>query len=140
MDRDEIEVVLAADVPLRFSTVDRTGFPHVIPLWFIWHDDAFHMTSIDDRPHLRRLRLNPRGGVCIDLEAPELPDGQRPNRQVRAVGLAELFADDSGEWTRRITEKYVQGPGREAQVAARTGDERVVIRLRPARLVAVASV
>lgn len=66
------------------------------------------MTSIADRPHLRRVEDNPRVGIGVDVEDPECPDGQRPNRQVRATGVAELLADDAAIWTTRITEKYLR--------------------------------
>jgi hypothetical protein len=59
---------------------------------------------------------------------------------VRAVGDAELFPDSDGEWTRRTTLKYVQGPAGAQRAAERAAEERIVIRLRPAHIVAVASV
>jgi nitroimidazol reductase NimA-like FMN-containing flavoprotein (pyridoxamine 5'-phosphate oxidase superfamily) len=139
LSAQELQALLALDVPVRLATLDAQGFPHVTPLWFTWAEGAFHMTSLSDRPHLRRLEHDPRAGVCVDVEEPEREDGQRPNRQVRAVGRAELFADPGGVWTRRITEKYVRGSRGPARSAARAADERVVIRLRPERLVAVAS-
>lgn len=131
---EEIEALLALDVPARVATIDAEGFPHVTPLWFLWEDGAFHLTSYSDRPHLRRLARNPRAGLCIDVERPALEDGERPNLQLRAVGRAELFDDAGGAWTRRIDEKYGS-----ARAAVRV-DDRVVIRLSPGRLVAVASV
>jgi hypothetical protein len=70
----------------------------------------------------------------------ERADGQRPNRQARAIGDATLFADNRGDWTRRITKKYVRGEAAGDVVGARTADERAVICLRPTKLVAVASV
>jgi nitroimidazol reductase NimA-like FMN-containing flavoprotein (pyridoxamine 5'-phosphate oxidase superfamily) len=140
LDPGEIEALFALDVPARLATLDRRGFPHVTPLWFLWAGDAFYMTSIADRPHLRRLASNPRAGLLIDTEDAERDDGQRPNRQVRAIGEAELFPDGGGRWTSRITEKYVSGPGAAASIASRAADERVVVCLRPARIVAVASV
>jgi nitroimidazol reductase NimA-like FMN-containing flavoprotein (pyridoxamine 5'-phosphate oxidase superfamily) len=87
----EIEQLLTRDVTAHLATLDSDGFPHVTPLWFVWAEGAFYMTSITDRPHLHRLQRDPRAGVCVDVEDPA--DGQRPNRQVRAVGTAELFAD-----------------------------------------------
>lgn len=140
LDPAEIEALLALDVPARLATLDRDGFPHVTPVWFLWSDGAFYMTSIADRPHLRRLASNPRAGVLVDTEDAERDDGQRPNHQVRAIGEAEVFPDSDGQWTTRITEKYVRGPGAPASIAARAADPRVVVRLRPARIVAVASV
>lgn len=73
LSEQEIEALLALDVPARLATIDAEGFPHVTPLWF----------------------------VC---------------------------------GTRRIDAKYGS-----ARSAARTRD-RVVIRLRPDRLIAVGSV
>ena len=140
LEPGEIEALLALDVPARLATVDADGFPHVTPLWFVWKDAAFFMTSIADRPHLQRLSHNPRAGLGIDVEDPERADGQRPNRQVRAIGTTELFTDQAAEWTSRITEKYVRGPAATAMIAARAADDRIVIRLRPSKLVAVASV
>ena len=98
------------------------------------------MTSIADRPHLKRLAGDPRAGLGIDVEDPERADGQRPNQQVRAIGNAELFPDHHAAWTTRITEKYARGPAAATSVAARAADERIVICLRPTRLVAAASV
>lgn len=140
LDAQEIAELLALDRPAHLATLDRAGFPHVTPLWFVWQDDAFFMTSIADRPHLRRLSRNPRAGLGIDVEDPERSDGQRPNRQVRALGDAELFEDDGGQWTTVITAKYIRGPAAKRQAAARAADARMVICLRPTRLVAFASV
>jgi nitroimidazol reductase NimA-like FMN-containing flavoprotein (pyridoxamine 5'-phosphate oxidase superfamily) len=135
----EIEALLAADVPVRFATLDPDGYPHVTPLWFVWADGAFHMTSFTGKPHLRRLASDSRAGACVDDESAQREDGERPNRQVRATGDAETFPDVGGEWTRRITAKYVTGPGLAIQLERRLAAERIVIRLKPQSLVAVAS-
>ena len=52
----------------------------------------------------------------------------------------ELFPDSRGKWTTRITAKYVRGPAAAASAESRAADERLVICLRPTKLVAVASV
>lgn len=140
LDRGEIETLLALDVPAHLATLDSAGFPHVTPLWFVWEDGAFFMTSIVDRPHLRRLAHNRRAGLGIDVEEPERTDGQRPNRQVRAIGEAELYPDRDARWTKRITAKYVRGATAPERVAARAADQRLVICLRPLTLVAVSSI
>jgi len=53
----EIDELLALDVPARLATLDAAGYPHVTPLWFVWSGGAFYMTSISDRPHLRRIEV-----------------------------------------------------------------------------------
>jgi hypothetical protein len=120
LEPGEIETLLGLDVPARLATLDRDGFPHVTPLWFVWDDEAFFMTSIADRPHLRRLSRNPRAGLCIDVEDPERVDGQRPNRQLRAVGHAELSLDRNGQRTSQITEKYSPSRGTSRALPTRT--------------------
>ena len=136
----EIDDLLALDVPGRLATLDKDGFPHVVPIWFVWDGHAFYMSSLPDRAHVKRLTRDPRASICIDVEEDERDDGERPNRAVRAVGPAEVFVDEDGAWTRRITEKYVRGPGRDSRIEKRTAEERWVIRLQPMRMFAVASV
>ena len=111
------------------------------PLWFLWADGAFYLASDSGRPHLARLRANPRAGLVIDVEAGQRSDGQRPNRQLRAVGDAIVTPDAGAAWTRRIWDKYIQGDVARAAAAARLGDrERALIKIVPSRVIAVASV
>ena len=140
MTADEIGALLALDVPAHLATTDDEGLPIVIPIWFLWTGQEFVMTSIAHRPHVRRLEASRAASICVDVEDPERADGQRPNRQVRASGIVALSMDEEGVWTRRITEKYLRGPGRDEQVALRSADTRVVMRLKPERVVAVRSV
>src|SRR5579884_751613 len=104
----EVDEVLHADVPAHLAMVDATGRPAVIPIWFLWDGSAFLMTSLRHRPHVSLIMANPAVAVCVDLEAAERDDGQRPNRQVRGSGFAEVIPDDGGEVTRRITQKYLR--------------------------------
>jgi hypothetical protein len=74
------------------------------------------------------------------VEGEQRADGERPSRQVRAVGDALLSPDAGGVWTMRIWDKYIdRGAG--VDPAARLGGrQRVLIRIVPSRIVAVASV
>ncbi len=67
-----------ATVPARLATLDRHGLSHVTPLWFVWADGAFYITSLVDRP------------------------------RVRAIGTAELKPDHAATWTTGITQRYVR--------------------------------
>ncbi|HEX9416255.1 MAG TPA: pyridoxamine 5'-phosphate oxidase family protein [Gaiellaceae bacterium] len=136
LDGREIEELLAVDVPAHLATIDPRGFPRVTPIWFVWADGAFYMTSVEGQPHLRNIARNPRTSVCVDTEEPESAGGIRPHRQVKGYGEAELFPDEAGEWTRRITLKYIRGEAADATAARRAAMPRVVIRLRPLRMTA----
>ena len=140
LDHVELAEMLNIAVPIHLATIDATGLPHITSLWFEWAEDAFWMTSLPDKPHVQRLRANPAAGLCVDVEEPERPDGERPNKQVRASGHADLLDDVGGHRTRRITEKYLRGPGRAAMIERRTKDPRVAIRIEPERLITIASV
>jgi PPOX class probable F420-dependent enzyme len=132
----EIASLLALDIPAHLATIDADGYPRITPIWFLWKDGAFRMTSVEGQPHLRNLVREPRAAICVDVEAREPVDGIRATRRVRAQGLAETTADNGGYWTRRITLKYVPGPDGEAAAKRRAAMPRVVITLRPERLLA----
>ena len=131
---DKVERLLGLDVPAHLGTIDPSGHPRITPIWFLWIDGAFYMTSFADKQHVRNLRLDPKASVCIDVEQ-VLDDGQRPNQQVKGAGRAELFPDDGGEITREITRKYARGPLAPAEIERRGKMIRIAIRLRPSRLV-----
>lgn len=136
LDDDEVHELLSAAVVAHLATVDSGGYPHVTPIWFVWADDRCYLTSYAGRPHLRRIRGDPRVGLVIDVEAPLRADGQRPNKQIRIVGDATVRDDIDGEWTAAIRRKYV-GARTEAQTAS---SARSLITIVPTRRWAVASV
>jgi PPOX class probable F420-dependent enzyme len=141
LNDEEIADLLASDTIARLATIDASGYPHVTPLWFLWADGAFHFASDSGRPHLARLRANPRVGLVIDAEDEQRSDGQRPNRQLRATGDATLCPDAEAAWTRRIWAKYITGSAAMNAAEAGLGDrQRVLIRIVPRHIVAVASV
>lgn len=137
----EVNELLTSDHVARLATIDEDGYPHVTPLWFVFEDGSFHLTSDSDRPHVARIRANPKVGLVIDTEAAMRPDGERPNRQVRITGEAVLTPDDNGAWTARIWAKYQSGPTNHASVAERLQDRhRTLISIRPSHRTALASV
>jgi nitroimidazol reductase NimA-like FMN-containing flavoprotein (pyridoxamine 5'-phosphate oxidase superfamily) len=131
----ELAEVLEAVIPCRLATVDPRGFPRITPLWFIWAQDAFWMTSLNDRRHIADLRRSSKAGLCIDTElAPEPGSPNRPNRQITVRGEAQLTPDVQGEWTRRITLKYSPGRIGRDHAEFRAAQSRTVICLRPDKL------
>lgn len=81
------------DTLARLTTVDTDEYPHATPKWFLWTSGRFHLTSFTSRPHMARIRANPRVGLVVDIEDNLRPDGERPNKQVRASGQLELSTD-----------------------------------------------
>lgn len=134
-DDRRVEEVLASDVPAVLATLGGDGYPYLTPVWFVWSDGAFWLSSLPDRPHVRNLRADPRAAIIVEIEGPDVPGEGRPNLQVKGQGRAEVSAHDP-ERTRQITMKYA---GEEATALAqrRSAQARVTIVLRPDELVAV---
>jgi PPOX class probable F420-dependent enzyme len=49
------------------ATVDPDGAPHVVPLWFVWQEDALYVSTRREGRTWRNARLDPRVSVSIDL-------------------------------------------------------------------------
>ncbi len=131
--------LLERDLVLHLVTLRRDGSPRITPLWFLYENGAFHMTSGAGKPHLRDLERDARCAVIVDAEIDPFPDGERRYARVRARGDAELLEDLGKVWTKRITRRYVTGEAGERLAERRARDERVLITLRPDRLSATAS-
>jgi PPOX class probable F420-dependent enzyme len=126
----DLRTLLGLDVPARLATLDADGYPRITPLWFVWEDGAFYMTSLEGRRHLRNLERDARASICVDSETRVSAAGTRRNRQVKAKGRAELHPDQNGYWTTKITTKYVAGTEGQALAQRRASMPRVVIVLR----------
>jgi nitroimidazol reductase NimA-like FMN-containing flavoprotein (pyridoxamine 5'-phosphate oxidase superfamily) len=49
------------------GTADPDGSPHVVPLWFVWPDDAMYVSTRREGRTWRNARSDPRVSVSIDL-------------------------------------------------------------------------
>lgn len=132
LTKAEVEQLLNADMPARLATLDPEGYPRVVPIWFVWSEGAFHMTSVPERVHVQDLRRDPRAAICIDIEDRRT----RHNMQLRGRGIASV-SHDHRDWTRRITRKYVRGRKGAADAERRAAMTRVHIELRPERLTSI---
>ena len=127
---DETMALLGRDVSACLAFVDSDGYPRQVPCWFLWDGEAFYVTSLADKFHVRRLRADARASICVEIE--ERTEWGRSNRQVKGVGRVEIFSDAAGDWSRRIRTKYLGDIDLGAALVA----SRVVLRLKPDRLVA----
>ena len=49
------------------ATVNPDGSPHVVPLWFVWPEDAIYLSSRRDGRTWANVANEPRVAVTIDL-------------------------------------------------------------------------
>ena len=76
----EVADLTALAIPAHLATFDPTGFPRVIPLWFIWEDEIFYLSSGPRSRHVQDLARDPRAGLCITVEEDQTRTGYRPFR------------------------------------------------------------
>lgn len=65
MSGDEMTEFLLAERTCRVATVGPAG-PHATPLWFVWHDDAVWLYSLNRSQRWADLVRDPRIAVVID--------------------------------------------------------------------------
>lgn len=56
------------DLPVvNVATVDPNGAPHVVPLWFVWRDDAVYVSTRRPSRTWSNAVADPRVSLAIDL-------------------------------------------------------------------------
>ena len=114
LDEKEMDEFLTKGHTLIFTTVDKDGYPHSTPLWFIYMDGAIYTRGRSPSQKAKNIERNPR--VCALVE-----DGERwvDLRAVMVRGRAEVVDDEDmiRTYNERLTEKY--GPYR-LQTTAKT--------------------
>lgn len=52
------------------ATLRRDGRPYTVPVWWLWHDDAFWITGTTPRIWCKQLLADPRASLCIETLTP----------------------------------------------------------------------
>lgn len=63
-------IVESKDV-CRISTLSRNGWPHVVPVAYVFLDGTFYVPAGPDSKKIRNLRANPNATLVIDDEVTE---------------------------------------------------------------------
>lgn len=116
------------------GSTGRDGYPHAVPVWFLWHEDAVLTFSQPRAAKARNLRADPR--AMFHLEAGE--DGEQ---LLVLQGTAELSPEPAAAWFERIGEtylaKYQAGLDRLGWTVERmAGDYSLAVVIRPHKLIA----
>ncbi len=129
----EIAHLLDLAIPAHLATLDPAGFPRITPIWFLWEDGIFYMSSGEERRHVHDLVRDPRAGLCIDIEESQTQGGSRPYRQIIARGYAQVQPDADERWARKLILKYITGQAGALRAQQSAGKPLTVIALRPER-------
>jgi nitroimidazol reductase NimA-like FMN-containing flavoprotein (pyridoxamine 5'-phosphate oxidase superfamily) len=129
----EIAHLLHLAIPAHLATLDPAGFPRITPIWFLWEDGIFYMSSGQERRHVHDLARDPRAGLCIAFEESQTQGGSRPYRQIIVRGYAQVQPDIDERWAHKLILKYITGPAGVLRAQQSAGKPLAVIALRPER-------
>jgi len=115
-------------VPLRVSTLDAEGYPHITSLWSLYVDG--HWLSCTQRSAVvcRHLRRNPRVGFEVAVCAP-------PYRGLSGQGEATVLEEDATALLGTLADRFLEGRDQRLRqwLLSRASTE-VIIRIEPRRV------
>lgn len=110
---------------VRLATVDASGAPRVVPIWFLYEDGLVYMTPRERSAWWADLQRDPRCAITIDEEA--LPYRKVVGRGSISVVHAPGADDEWRDLYRRIASRYVGEEGGEAYIQATIAEPRALL-------------
>lgn len=119
---------------MRLGTLGSDGYPQVTPVWYLYEDGRFWITTASNRVKARNMLAHPQVGFAIDSD-------QRPYRGISARGKAQPIAEGEAArpMTYRIAARYVPAERLEAMVDTLMAAPRVVFAIEVSRVVKMGS-
>ena len=114
---------LLSEQVLALATIGPSGYPQLSNVWFLAEGDTIKMSLNTARQKVKNLQANPACSVIIT--------GNPPYRYLEIRGDAEITPDDDYEFADKIGAKY----NADLRTRDQPGDTRVVVAIRPARIV-----
>lgn len=112
---------------LTLATAGEDGYPQVSEVWFVAEGDQVAMSLNTRRQKVKNLETEP---ACTVL----LLDLQNPYRYLEIRGTAVVVPDEDRAFAEKVGAKY----GADLREHDAPGDRRVVVRIVPVRVNAVA--
>lgn len=127
MTREQIDEFLSQRHTIVVATLKGDGAPQLTTTWYRWDGECFWISTNRDRAKFKNLRRDARVTVLVDDPPAE--------SAVVGYGRAEFAASDEAayEGALAIVRRYVDDP--EGYLGERAGEPRVLIRIKPDRLV-----
>ena len=90
-----IDTFLEEPLLARLATADRSGQPHVIPVWYGWDGESMWVSSYSNTRKVSDLEENPKIAIVIDIAGEKID-----TKAVILEGQAELVKE-SPEFLRK---------------------------------------
>jgi PPOX class probable F420-dependent enzyme len=133
MSTADLDTFLSQTFPTQLGvigTVRRDGSPHIVPVWFRWHDGAVTIWATETRGWVRNLQREPR--VAFSVQSSEEPYPAAMMRGTATVATADDAA--TMEEIRAITRRYTL-PEQVEPYIARYPDLRSIVTIVPDHVV-----
>ena len=126
MNRAELQSFL--DHPYNaIVAINRPGnAPHLTPVWFTWDGEAFRFSTSRDRAKYLNIRRDPHISLIVDDPV--------THTYVVASGHATILEDNPLDLARPLLEKHLPADRVEGSLGMVTAPDRVVIELRPSKI------
>ena len=125
----------------KLTTVKKDGSPHVVPIWFVLDKEKNQtagkigdiiFTTYEGSVKARNIERDSRVCICVDDQTPQFSF-------VIINGTAKSFHYKQKEllkWAAKIAERYMGKDKAEAYGKRNSGEDEVVIRIKPTRILA----
>jgi len=115
----------ASRTPLRIACNTSSGFPLIVPLWFLFDGEAFWCATHKDAKLLTHLRNDERVGF-------EIANNEPPYAGARGHGRVQLIPDKGSEYLSKLLKRYyIREDSRLATWLLSRAEDEVAIRLDP---------
>jgi PPOX class probable F420-dependent enzyme len=142
MTKSEIKKFLMKDTFTgKLATIKKNGSPHVVPIWFVVEEvnsrnrnkvGNIYFTTGRDSVKAENIQHDSRVSICVDDQAP-------PFSFVLICGNAKLIPYRRKEvlkWATKIAERYMGKKNGKAYGERNSGEEEVLVRIRPIKIIA----
>ena len=104
------------------------GGPQLTPVWYLWDGEAFYFSTTRDRAKYTNIQRKPAISLLVDDLA--------GHKYISAYGRAEVLEQPPVDIVRKLISKYIAGEQMEQLVQASIVPPRILVKLRPDKIVA----
>jgi PPOX class probable F420-dependent enzyme len=125
---DELKALLDTKVFIAVATIQPDGSPQVSPVWVKRDGDDVLFSTTVDRRKTANLRTDPRVTILVQ-------PADNPYAYAEIRGTAELSTEGGEELIDELSLKYTGKKYAEFNPSSANDAERVVVRVRPRKIV-----
>jgi len=101
-DEEINQYLTITTTPLRLASINRSGYPVIVPLWYHWNGEYFWLVTHKNAKLLQYLQSSARVGY-------EIANNEPPYKGVRGQGEVEIIFTRGAEILSVMLDKYLSG-------------------------------